>query len=124
MIRTPMFWRVTAAVYTIINVGGLVYAAAMGEGAHAAVHVGLLVLGLGAYLIWRPALSTRRQDEPQAQLGQERLDYLQQSVDAIALEVERIGEAQRFSDKLRAERGEIAPGTKPPPQEIRRNNET
>jgi hypothetical protein len=123
MIRTPMFWRVTAAVYTIINVGGLVYAAAMGEGAHAAGHVGLLVLGLGAYLIWRPALSTRREDEPQA-LGQERLDYLQQSVDAIALEVERIGEAQRFSDKLRAGRAEIAPGTKPPQQEIRRNDET
>jgi hypothetical protein len=35
-----------------------------------------------------------------------RLDQLQQSVDAIAVEVERIAEAQRFSAKLLAERGE------------------
>jgi hypothetical protein len=34
----------------------------------------------------------------------ERLEHLQQSVDAIAVEVERIAEAQRFSAKLLAER--------------------
>jgi hypothetical protein len=34
------------------------------------------------------------------------LKQLQQSVDAIAVEVERIAEAQRFSAKLLAERGE------------------
>jgi hypothetical protein len=33
-----------------------------------------------------------------------RLEQLQQSVDAIAVEVERIAEAQRFSAKLLAER--------------------
>jgi hypothetical protein len=33
-----------------------------------------------------------------------RIDYLQQSVDAVALEVERLGEAQRFQEKLRAEK--------------------
>lgn len=36
----------------------------------------------------------------------DRLERLQQSVDAIAIEVERIAEAQRFSAKLLAERGE------------------
>lgn len=35
-----------------------------------------------------------------------RLDHLQQSVDAIAIEVERIAEAQRFSAKLLSERGD------------------
>jgi hypothetical protein len=34
------------------------------------------------------------------------LEQLQQSVDAIAVEVERIAEAQRFSAKLLAERGD------------------
>ena len=34
----------------------------------------------------------------------ERLEHLQQSVDAIAVEVERIAEAQRFSAKLLAEK--------------------
>ena len=35
-----------------------------------------------------------------------RLEQLQQSIDAIAVEVERIAEAQRFSARLLAERGE------------------
>ena len=40
--------------------------------------------------------------------AQERFDQLQQSVDAIAVEVERIAEAQRFSAKLLAERSETS----------------
>ena len=39
-------------------------------------------------------------------LYEQRLDQLQQSVDAIAVEVERIAEAQRFAAKLLAERAE------------------
>jgi hypothetical protein len=39
---------------------------------------------------------------------QDRFDQLQQSVDAIAVEVERIAEAQRFSAKLLAERSETS----------------
>jgi hypothetical protein len=38
---------------------------------------------------------------------EQRFDQLQQSVDAIAVEVERIAEAQRFSAKLLAERPEL-----------------
>jgi hypothetical protein len=47
----------------------------------------------------RPETLERGGDAHAAQLAQ-----LQQSVDAIALEVERIAEAQRFSAKLLAER--------------------
>jgi len=43
---------------------------------------------------------------PNPQLIEQRFDQLQQSVDAIAVEVERIAEAQRFSAKLLAERSE------------------
>ena len=43
---------------------------------------------------------------PNPQLIEQRFDQLQQSVDAIAVEVERIAEAQRFSAKLLAERRE------------------
>ena len=39
-------------------------------------------------------------------LYEQRLDQLQQSVDAIPVEVERIAEAQRFSAKLLAERSD------------------
>ena len=45
-------------------------------------------------------------DLPNALAFQDRFDHLQQSVDAIAVEVERIAEAQRFSAKLLAERSE------------------
>jgi hypothetical protein len=50
------------------------------------------------------AVRTRRLP-PQAQQD-DRLEHLQQSVDAIAVEVERIAEAQRFSAKLLAGRPE------------------
>ena len=103
MTRRSKLWQVGAALFIVINVGGAAYAAWVGEPVHAAVHVGLL---LGGYVVWRLAPWARRRDLPRAQLADERLEYLQQSVDAVALEVERIGEAQRFSDKLRAERVE------------------
>lgn len=49
---------------------------------------------------------TPTRDLPNTLAFQERFDQLQQSVDAIAVEVERIAEAQRFSAKLLAERSE------------------
>ena len=108
MTRRSRLWRIGAPLFVFINVGGAGYAAAMGEPLHAAVHVGLLFLGLGGYLVWRNAAQPRGQDLL-PQHADERLEYLQQSVDAIALEVERIGEAQRFSDKLRAEQADTPP---------------
>jgi len=61
---------------------------------------------LGKILVWlirdlKPKPPTRELPSP---LYEQRLDQLQQSVDAIAVEVERIAEAQRFSAKLLAER--------------------
>jgi len=43
-------------------------------------------------------MSSSGRDAP-PQLADPRIDYLQRSVDALALEVERIGEAVRFKDK-------------------------
>jgi len=70
------------------------------------VIVGLVgSLSLIGVVTWRfvrrpyaPPASLRRDDD--------RLERLQQSVDAIAIEVERIAEAQRFSTRLLAERHE------------------
>jgi hypothetical protein len=102
-VKRPWVWRAGVALYLLLNAGGAVFALAMREPMHAAVHVGLLLFALGGYVIWRVAARNRPDLTQQAQLGNERLDYLQQSVDAIALEVERIGEAQRFNEKLRTE---------------------
>jgi hypothetical protein len=59
-----------------------------------------------AVLAFRAMARTRRLPPPAQH--DERLEHLQQSVDAIAIEVERIAEGQRFTTKLLAERAEGA----------------
>jgi hypothetical protein len=116
MTRRSTLWWLAAGVYAFINVGGLIIAAAEGEQMHAMVHATLLLLGVAGYVGWRLARRAPAQDVARAQVGEARLEYLQQSVDAMALEVERIGEAQRFGDKLKVERGETPPPKNPPPE--------
>ncbi len=98
-------WQAAAAVFVLMNVAGVGWAIANREASHAALHVGLL---FGGYIAWRLLLWGQLREAPHAQPADERVEYLQQSVDAMALEVERIGEAQRYSDKLRAARGETS----------------
>jgi hypothetical protein len=112
MTRRSRLWQIGAALFVFINVAGAGYAAAMGERMHLDVHLVLLAAGAVAYLVARAASQGRRQDTPRVQQGDERLNYLQQSVDAVALEVERIGEAQRFNEKLRGEQSETPPPKK------------
>src|ERR1700694_5799078 len=111
MIRRSRLWQAVVAAFILINLGGAGFAIAMGEPAHAVGHAALLLVG---YVGWLVAPWRRRQDLPPAQLPDERIEYLQQSVDAVALEVERLGESQRFNEKLRAVRDEISPPKKNP----------
>jgi hypothetical protein len=109
-----MVWPVVAAVYAAINLAGAGFALAMGEIPHAALHVVLLP---GTYLfIW---LARRKSGEPGLLSGaipatpgafNDRLSQLEQSVDAVAIEVERIGEGQRFMTRVMTEN---APGRAP-----------
>jgi hypothetical protein len=73
---------------------------------HSGIHVALSLLG--AWAIWRLSDRSARVDPTNDPLAERRLEALQQSVDAVALEVERIGEAQRFNVKLQAEQNESA----------------
>lgn len=109
MTRRSRLWRWAAGLYAFINLGGAIWAAAAGEEMHMMLHIFLLLLGLAGYMGWRLARRGQPQDMEQVQLAERRIEYLQQSVDAMALELERVGEAQRFSDKLRVERGETLP---------------
>jgi hypothetical protein len=111
MIRRSRLWQAVVAAFILINLGGAGFAIAMGEPAHAVGHAALLLVG---YVGWLVAPWRRRKDLPPAQLPDERIEYLQQSVDAVALEVERLGESQRFNEKLRAVRDEISPPKKNP----------
>ena len=106
MTRRSKLWRWAAAAYMFINVAGLAYAAAMGEEMHAMLHLALTLAGVAGYVGWRLARRGSSRDLPEVQQAEARIEYLQQSVDAMALELERVGEAQRFSDKLRVERGD------------------
>lgn len=104
MARRTTLWRVVAAIFTVVNLAGAGYALARAEGLHAGGHVVLALLG--AYALWRLAPTAAWRGVPAQLPVDDRLDHLQQSVDAVAIEVERIGEAQRFSTKLQAERVE------------------
>jgi len=99
-------WRAAAAAFIVINVGGGIYAAATGEAMHAVVHVVLLVLGIAAY----SGLRGRRVDAQALPTETaKRLQHLEQSVDALAIGVERVGEAQRYQTKILDEKAKAAP---------------
>ena len=104
MTRRAKLWWAGAAVYAIVNILGFAYAAVNREGPHAVTHAVLLLVG--AVVAWAVTLRARRRESmnPSLPPAQERLDTLQQSVDAIAIELERLGEAQRYRDKLEAQR--------------------
>lgn len=104
-------WRIAARIFIGLNIAGGIFAIANGEPMHAMVHAALLVVGLGGYLMWR---IDRRIDRSQPQViapnpASELLDRLQQTVDKIALDVERVGEAQRFQAKLLEKQPERTP---------------
>jgi hypothetical protein len=105
-------WPAVVALFIVINVAGAGFAIAMGESMHALAHAVLLLVGYVGWLVapWR----RREEPAPAEQLSDQRIEYLQQSVDAVALEVERLGESQRFNEKLRAVRDEIPPPKKEP----------
>ena len=103
MTRRATIWMAVAGLFTVINLGGAIYAGYVKEQEHAMIHVVLTFAG--AWLMWRIAARARETSVVAAGLPtDDRLEQLQQSIDAVALETERIGEAQRFAEKLRAEK--------------------
>jgi hypothetical protein len=104
MTRRSRIWLIIAWLFTLGNLGGAVFAARTNEELHAAVHVALALVG--AVFVWSIPRRARHQQLPGTNDEMDRrLERLQQSVDAVAIEVERIGEAQRFTAKLAAEIG-------------------
>jgi hypothetical protein len=105
MSGTRKIWTAVAVVFTVGNLVGLGMAVAMQEQMHSGIHAVLALLG--ALAAWR--LSVRPSHlEAASAASDPRLEALQQSVDAVALEVERIGDAQRYQTKLQTEKKESA----------------
>ncbi len=101
MARRSGTWMVVAVLFTVANVAAAVYAAWLSEPMHAAGHVAASFLGV--YWVRWLNRSQPERDEGNT-LEASRIEALEQSIDAVALEVERLGEAQRFAEKLHAER--------------------
>jgi hypothetical protein len=110
MPRRSTVWRAVVAAFTLINLGGLIFAMVQGESMHAAVHAVLTVLGVVAFGVLRTRPSAESAALPQETA--ERLKHLEQSVDALAIGVERVGEAQRYQTKILDEKAKTAPPKK------------
>jgi len=95
-------WIPVAWVLSLVNLGAVWPAAVPGEALHASIHAALAVL---------LAVGAQRLMYRRASLGAEaattdnREERLEQAIDAIAIELERVGEGQRFVAKVLAERG-------------------
>jgi hypothetical protein len=94
-----------ATLFTLVNAFSAGYY--MSDSGHALLHGALTVAGV--YWVWWLAVRAWRQQRPPAlPAGEDRLERLQLSMDAVAVEVERIGEAARFVSKLEAEQKDKA----------------
>ena len=102
MTRRSKVWLTVAVLFTAINAAGAPMAAVPGEWLHAGVHVVLTLVGVyWVRRIWRGA----RPEAPALTAGySDRLTNLEQSIDAVAVEVERIGEGQRFMTRVLTEK--------------------
>lgn len=117
MIRRYRLWTVVAVLFAALNFAGAVLAAAEGEVGHAGAHVALTFLG--AIAAWVLAAKRRARGEAEltgevsAQLA-ERLAMLERSVEAVAIEVERIGEGQRYVTRMFAAKDNLKPSDEAP----------
>jgi hypothetical protein len=102
-------WISVAWLLCLVNLISVWFAARPAEPEHATVHALLAVLfGLGAQRLGlerkHTADATGRLQERETRLANPDLHHVEQALDAIAVEVERIGEGQRYLSKLLAER--------------------
>ena len=110
-LRAKFGWTI-AAVSVIVNAGGAVYALLRAEWMHGGLHVALLAITVFLIALLRPGARRSADEigddraEPRP-VADARMEQLQQSVDAIAIEVERLGEAQRFNAKLAAKESTV-----------------
>ena len=121
-------WIPIAWLLSLVNLVSVWFAARPAETWHASAHALLAVLfGLGAQRLMIRRQALLRADPV---LGEDHVKRLEQAIDSIAVEVERVGEGQRFVTKLMTERdlepgrsaqpgkgGSVPPSRVPPPNE-------
>lgn len=77
---------------------------------------GLVAVGLGARVLWK--LGSRQQPAqlPSGAIDESHIERLEHAIDAIAIEVERISEAQRFTVGLLTEKSAAQKDALPAPR--------
>jgi hypothetical protein len=100
MAEPSRFWKSIAPIFVLINVGGFIFALAGGEMMHALTHATVLLVGVAGYSWWRGRGTQGEIASGDSAAAARRLDHLQESLDVIAVEVERIGESQRYARKI------------------------
>lgn len=123
MRRSKIWWA--AAGFTLINAVGAPFAELMGD---SIVHTGthLVLAFVGAWFVWRLAPKRPPSSRDAAALPADddvRMTHLEQSIDAVAIGVERLGEEQRYLTRLVADEGTPAEpvARKSPPPNVRRD---
>jgi hypothetical protein len=97
-------WIPVAWLLSLGNVVSVWFAALPAEPWHATIHALLAVLfGVGAHRLTARRRAQLTNAEPA--FSDDRMRRLEQAVDSMAIELERIGEGQRFVTRLFAERG-------------------
>jgi hypothetical protein len=103
MNRYSRRWRIGAGVFALVNVLGFFWAISQRETMHAAVHFGLLC-AMGVFTAAQRSFGSRPYEPQTDRQAEQHLDHLQHALDGIALDVERIGESQRYAMKILEER--------------------
>ena len=116
----PISWLLSLA-----NVGAVWFAALPAETWHATAHALAAVL----FAVGAERLMARRRvssGDGELTIGDERMNRLEEAIEAIAVEVERVGEGQRFVTKLLAERelNRTASSSRHEPVALRRGRST
>ena len=101
MSRRTKWLAVAAAIFAVVNVGGAIFAAWQDEFQHAGVHVALALLSVyGTMLLSRRREVALESAPVSREAVDDRLSSLERSIDVVAIEVERVGEGQRFMTEL------------------------
>ena len=77
---------------------------------------GLVAVGLGARVLWRIGSRAQPPQLPQGGIDESHIERLEHAIDAIAIEVERISEAQRYTVGLLSEKSVAAKEALPSPK--------
>lgn len=117
-------WIPIAWLLSVANVGAVWFAALPAEPLHATAHALAAVL----FAVGAERLMARRRSssgDGALTIGDERMNRLEEAIESIALEVERVGEGQRFVTKLLAEPGrELDRSARQDPVPVRRARAT